>query len=593
MFIVFASLVEGNASVLLEEWLKTRPGGGKDLQTWASTGVAMACECRGGSAIAFTSDMVGIGSAVHDADSECAGSPISSEGPAALRHIMQLVRRGTLASFKGECSAAVWNEARGELTAVRDPLGVRPLYYSVESSRVVVSDRLEWISMRHCVDMDFVADFVGDGASSERTIWAGVHQLQSGHHLRWSARGWRKSRYWSVPQFGTVPITASEAAYEFRRLMRASVRSRMAGGCETWAHLSGGLDSSTVVAMAILIGADRGNQPELGGTVTFRHSLPYGDETSFSNELVRRYGVKNVLVENYWPWKEDEDPAPATDAPSRDYPFFARDRQMERVVAKAGGTVVLSGAGGDQLFPILPLHVMDLIVNGRRREALSELYRWATERHNRRFWQVLRQYLSMLMFPSRHRSTALAVAPRWLTKSAAEHYECRRQKVAQNSAPPTRGSFYASHATDQLASFSQLPTWLTVDKVRIRHPYAYVPLVEFVLSLPAALRTSPVETKPLVRSAMNGILPERIRARRTKSGAHGPLICFALEKERRFVSHLLRRSVLADHGVIDPRLVAASLTEAITGRGRDLMELFAVLSLETWLQARASHAARP
>src|SRR5690606_10667957 len=150
-------------------------------------------------------------------------------------------------------------------------------------------------------------------------------------------------RYWRAEEF--VPADdgdAQENSARFRALLEDSLRARVAGPAVTWAHLSGGLDSSTVVALSNTMGLDVRN------TVTIVDSLAEGDERTYSDAVVNRYGLRNEQIRDYWAWQDDGEPAPVTQQPSPLYPFYARDRQAWNTVRNAGGRVLLSGFGADQ-----------------------------------------------------------------------------------------------------------------------------------------------------------------------------------------------------------------------------------------------------
>jgi asparagine synthase (glutamine-hydrolysing) len=126
----------------------------------------------------------------------------------------------------------------------------------------------------------------------------------------------------------------------------------------------------------------------------------------------------------------------------------------------------------------------------------------------------------------------------------------------------------------------------------MRHPLMDQRLVRFVLGLPASMRTDTYRTKPLLRAAMRGILPESVRLRTTKGSILTAHLCGSFARERRRLAQLLTSPVLGDVGVIEPRELLDAVDRAATGRRQDVGLIYAALALETWLSVRSGRWGR-
>jgi len=126
-----------------------------------------------------------------------------------------------------------------------------------------------------------------------------------------------------------------------------------------------------------------------------------------------------------------------------------------------------------------------------------------------------------------------------------------------------------------------LPHWRYTEDIAMHHPFLYVPLVELCLRLPVKARMSAAESKVVLRTAVRGIVPENVRRRVTKSFIE-PRICWAMRHERHRLERIIRNSVLADMGCIEPKRVLKALDSVASG-GPGLAPLYAMLSLEMWL----------
>jgi len=302
-----------------------------------------------------------------------------------------------LRTLSGEFAFVIWNRAERELFAVRDPLGLMTLYYSITGDGILIADRLSSFEASGDYDKEFIVDFIATGGCcATRTIWSGVLPVPPGAMLRWKDGVLRCERYWSADDIEPALDSSdmADAALEFRGLLESAVLKRLEAGRRTWAQLSGGLDSSSVVAIAATLGKKGLTNSSLGGTITQTDSLGTADDPSFAEAVVRRFGIRNEQIVDDWPWRRDGEPPPLTDQPSRDYAFYARDRYMTRIIKDAGGTSLLSGIGPDVYFPSVFSHIPDLIWKHRMDQGIAELRRWTVSR-NESLWRTVPVHVVM------------------------------------------------------------------------------------------------------------------------------------------------------------------------------------------------------
>jgi asparagine synthase (glutamine-hydrolysing) len=138
-----------------------------------------------------------------------------------------------------------------------------------------------------------------------------------------------------------------------------------------------------------------------------------------------------------------------------------------------------------------------------------------------------------------------------------------------------------------MESLSVVHSWLDLPGISLRHPFLDVPLMEFCLRLPFALRTNALRAKPLLRMAMKGTVPDVVLNRATKGGLLDPRLCWAFRHERHALTRLLSASMLADLGCIEPARLAEALDDSGSGLDASPSHLYAALALETWLQVKS------
>ncbi|HEU4561557.1 MAG TPA: asparagine synthase-related protein [Longimicrobium sp.] len=491
----------------------------------------------------------------------------------------------------GDFALVVWDGERRTLLALRDPFGVKPLFFAEESGLFVFASRLEALARGREFDEEWVADFlVGGAAPPERTVWAGVRAVVPGEALAWDRGRIRSRRFWRAADFAPAAAAdEADATERFRALFEEAVRVRMEGGVPVWSDLSGGLDSSSVVSMAQTLAAS-GRGPALAGTVTVVETMGEGDERRFSDAVVRRYGVRNEQLVNGWAWQDDGLAPAATDEPRSHYAFWARDRELVGRVRGAGGRVLLSGQGADHYLSGSVSYVTDLLAAGQLRDGLRELTRNVVAARQS-FWTGLARHGVLPFLPTWLkvlRARPHEQIPRWLDPKFVRRLGvAERLPMVRTLATPRRGSFFA-HA--MVSELERLPGFLErgpfQEGIEVRYPFLHRPLVEHSLQLPPSMRIRPGVSKYVLRQAMRGILPEEVRTRRRKGTIDSRLL-WALSKERPRLDALLHDPEIARRGWVRADALRAATDEARQGESRNVMFLLCALSLETWLAVRS------
>ena len=326
----------------------------------------------------------------------------------------------------------------------------------------------------------------------------------------------------------------------------------------------------------------------LGGTITLIDTLGNADESEFADAVTERYGIANFKLADFWPWQRDGLAPPITDRPSRDYPYFTRDRTANRVIAQRGATALLSGIGPDLYLPHTTAHCPDLIWRGKLVQAAKELHHAAIDRRAS-FWRIgLTDGILPLVSRTRIRDAGKPWSiKRWFTDAFWTETAADEQIAKMGSYRGHRGEFYVSQVTRSLDALAErLSQWHYAPDYEIRHPLLDLPLVEHCLRLPFDFRTDVYWSKPVLRTAMKGVLPDKVRMRGS-SGINAPRVFWALRHERELLRTLLREPVLADLGCIEPRAIAKSLESFDVFKNGEATFLYVLLSLETWLSIKS------
>ena len=255
--------------------------------------------------------------------------------------------------FDGMFAFAWWCAAEAKLLVARDRLGLKPLYiargqddsivFASEVRAILASGRVE-----RTLDTDAFAQYLWNGFMvAPRTMVAGVRALGAGA-CAWietdaaGSPGVTERRYWCLPRPSAEPLAPSEATERLRGAFDHAVSSRLQADVPLGAFLSGGLDSSAIVASMARAGADL-------HTFAIAFDEASYDESQHAALVAKRFGSAHrevrVTRESFFAWLPDA--MNAFDQPSFDglNSYF-----VSRAAAEAGVTVALSGLGADELF---------------------------------------------------------------------------------------------------------------------------------------------------------------------------------------------------------------------------------------------------
>ena len=510
--------------------------------------------------------------------------------------------------FNGMFAFAVWDRPRQTLFLARDRIGVKPLYYAETADGLVLFGSelkalMEHPDLPRAIDPLAVEEYFGYGYVPEpRTIFRGVWKLPPAFRLT-VRRGepYRAESYWDVRFTRDDSITEAAARDELVARLREAVRKRLVSEVPLGAFLSGGVDSSAVVAMMA------GISPEPVNTCSISFGDRDYDESRFAQQVAERYRT-NHRVERVDPddfslvdhlaWLYDEPYADSSALPTYRVCELAR-RQV---------TVALSGDGGDENLA------------GYRR------YRWHTYEERVRsllplavrrplFGLLGRVYPKLDWAPKvvRAKSTLQALA-----RDSVEGYfhsvsimgDPLRERLYSQSFKRDLGGHAAvdvlrAHAaqapTDDplsLVQYLDFKTYLVGDictkvdrasmahALEVRSPFLDYELVEWLSSLPPGLKLHGREGKYLLKTAMEPYLPGDIMYR-PKMGFAVPLASWF----RGPLRERLRESVLGprmlDSGYFERRFLASLVDDHQSGLKDHSAALWSLLMFDGFLRRAA------
>jgi len=505
--------------------------------------------------------------------------------------------------FRGMWAFAIWDRERREVFCSRDPFGIKPFFYSTLGGTLAFASDIRALLLTHPEAREPDWAFLLRQMTARRyereaeTSFAHIRALPPAHNLIAGRNGIRIERYW---QFS---VDEARSAYDmrspdatFRELLLDSIRLHFRSDVPVGVCLSGGLDSSSIVALA---------STELGTTLdTFSIVYPGTrfSEDEYVHEVNQRFGCRPHLSTP----PGDADFLETLDAmvaahgePDQGIGVYSQWKVME--LAAPHVTVLLDGQGGDELlagYPFFyPTFLGMLLRRGRLLRALGEYkaYRpYARDDLGRMALKSGFPFVDDLLRGVRGNVSfdhdLAAVNPEIRAAGAA---------AAPPRFVPTSGDALSRHLQSTISSKLLQSLLYFEDRnsmafsIEARVPFLDRRLVEFCLALPAEEHLRDGHTKSLLRRSLAADLPERIVRRRDKKGFPTPFSEWLRGGLMRGVRQILLDPRTIGRGVLDPQRVAERLDRHENGAADHAVEIFNWLVLETWFRRLHDQAPRP
>jgi len=279
-------------------------------------------------------------------------------------HLYEEYGEECFARLRGMFAIALWDSRSRQLVLARDRVGKKPLYYAADSKRILFGSELKCLlagdSLARDIDIHALSDYFSLGyIPAPKTIYRAANKLLPGHYLVASAKGIRVQRYWDI-SFAEVEQRTEEEWCELLRHQLCEVtRMRLMSEVPLGAFLSGGVDSSSIVAMMAKIM----NRPVTTCSIGFEERE--FDESDYAREVAKQFRTDhheqivrpNALdVLNKLVWHYDEPFADSSAIPT----YYVSQ------VARKYVTVALGGDGGDESFAGYRRYYFDQMENHLR-----------------------------------------------------------------------------------------------------------------------------------------------------------------------------------------------------------------------------------
>ncbi|MEJ7848413.1 MAG: asparagine synthase (glutamine-hydrolyzing) [Pyrinomonadaceae bacterium] len=522
----------------------------------------------------------------------------------AIVHLFDEYGPDCLEHLRGMFAFAIWDTADKSLFIARDRVGKKPLLYSHQTNGDLIfgsefAALLQHPEVSREIDLEAIDSYMSYLCiPAPMTAFKQIRKLEPGHWMRWKDGSIETKRYWQPDFSKKIKITEEEAIVETTRILRESTKLRMISEVPLGAFLSGGVDSSMVVALM----AQESSRPVKTFSVGFEEQdfseLKYAKRVAEHvgaeyHEFIVRPNAMEVLptlVEHYGEPYADSSAIPT---------YYVAKETRQHV------TVALNGDGGDESFAGYERYAAMRMAETYHqlpkslRKAFIEMpvSLLPTSEIKRSRFRDAKRFLQAANLPKTERYF------RWMStfdRHAKSEIYTKGFNEAVSSANAAgyleswfakangSGMLDATLLTDQM---TYLPNDLLVkvdiatmaNSLEARSPFLDHKLIEFAARLPENLKMRRFETKSLLKKAAARLVPKEVIYRR-KMGFGVPIGNWFRNEMKDFVREVLLSEKSLKRGIVKPEMLERYVNEHLNAERDHSFQLWTLLMLELWFQ---------
>jgi asparagine synthase (glutamine-hydrolysing) len=507
-------------------------------------------------------------------------------------HLYEELGARAVERLRGMFAFALWDSRRRLLLLARDRLGIKPLYYADLDDGVVFASELKPILQRPNIGRELNWEAVGHlftfmATPSSWSIVKGVRKLEPARIATAAdGRGMRIERYWDVEFQPDEHSSEDELVEQLRELLVEAVKLHQISDVPIGAFLSGGIDSSAVVATMAQLTSSRVKTFSIGFVEENYSELDHARRVAEQfgtdhHELILRPDVVQIAEDLAW----------YLDEPFGD--TSAIPTYMVSKLASEHVTVVLTGDGGDELFAGYDKYVTEQ--RERRYDRVPDTIRKVLGAVGRAMPEGMAGRRLLRHFALNGSRRYLDASTLFRTdelRRVFRHEAFSRIAIHDQWARSLRE--LGSIGSDWVAAlqYCDLQTYLPLDiltkvdrmtmahSIEARPPLLDHRVVEFAATVPARYRLRDGTTKYLLKRAMRGVLPDGI-IDRPKHGFAVPLARWFRGELAGFARDVLLSDACRQRELFEPKYVERLIRLHTSGRDLDL-QLWTLLSFELW-----------
>ena len=497
----------------------------------------------------------------------------------------------------GMFAFAIWDAQRQRLLLARDRLGVKPLLYMQDAGRLIWGSEIKAIlraNVPRRVDPIALSDYLAfDYVPGPRTMFDGICKLPAGHVLIWDG-DLHVRPYWDVPgKHQETGRNHAELRDRLRGLLEDAVQEAMVSDVPVGAFLSGGLDSSVVVALMSRVAQGPVRTFSVGFQERSYNELPYARMVAEQyrtdhHELIVEPHIEEVIHEIV-----DHFDEPFADS-SAVATYYVSQAARQHV------KVVLSGDGGDEIFGGYTIYQADRLAHFYRRlphlladGMIPGIVRRLPASESKMSWD-----LKARRFVERARCDPMTAHAAWrviFTAEMKERLYADGGADHHDSLAAVRAFFDGYTDNDLLNRFMYTDTKVSLvddmltkvdrmsmaNSLEVRVPLLDHRLVEWMSQVPSEFKVRGLRLKYLFKDVARDLVSKKIVDRR-KAGFHVPIPGWIKHELRPLIAEQLSPSAIARQGFFDPDYVSGLLDAHRNGRENYSRNIWGLLIFSLW-----------
>ena len=522
-------------------------------------------------------------------------------------HLYEEYGEDCFAQLRGMFAIVIWDSRERKLLLARDRVGKKPLFYAANQQRVVFGSELKALlaadGLSREMDPQALCDYFSFGyIPAPKTIYRSVRKILPGHYLMVTKDGSvREKSYWKLSFGETEDLSEAEWCERIRHELCEATRVRLMSDVPLGAFLSGGVDSSSIVAkMARLM-----NKPVTTCSIGF--DVPQFDESKYARQVAEQFHTDHheqvvqpdaLAIVDKLAWHYDEPFADSSAIPT----YYVSG------IARQHVTVALGGDGGDENFAGYRRYLFDVIENrvrsrlppGIRRSVFGRLGRWYPGlAWAPRVFRAKATFQSLSRSPLEGYFNSISIF-RPGEKSRLFQKDFLNQLAGYDSIEVLRHYYDRADTDDPLSriQYVDIKTYLPDDilakvdrasmavSLEVRAPLLDHKLMETVARIPSSLKLRGTEGKYIFKKAMEPLLSRDILYR-SKQGFAVPLAHW-FRDELKDMAHAAIFDVR--DGILDPKYLGKIWNEHQRGTFDRSAYLWSALMFRKWQKGFASEA---
>lgn len=500
----------------------------------------------------------------------------------AIIHLYEEYGVDFVSKMDGMYAFALWDSRQDRLLIVRDRLGIKPLYYYYDDEHLIFASELKALladpTLPTELDYTALSDYLHlMSIPSPHAIFKGVKRLEPGHYLLVEDGQVKDVQYWDVPDFTPDGNRSAETIYnQFDDLFTRTVDSHFMADVPVGAFLSGGVDSSSVVAVA----AKDSDNPLETFAIAFK-GLNTFDESPYAAQVAQQYKTNHhefSLQPNFIEalphiaWHADE---PFAISSSFALYFLSR-------LAREHVKVVLTGDGGDEVFAGYNWRhspSMGKMLKYRLKQVMikSGMFPTLADRQMT-YMQYIEEFppdeLGGVLLPE----VRTHIEREWQHNITAQYYD-----NFKDGDEVTRRLYTDLKTTLVSEMLTKVDRMTMAFGLEARVPFLDHHVVEWAFRVPSKHKINGMEGKYLVKKAMEKYLPRDLLFR-PKHGFDVPLEVWMRDQLRDFILDTLNERTIKQRGIFDPKAVRALIQQHLDGVQNASNKINIILMLELWFQ---------